>query len=156
MTSAARWRWAGARSRAGPSTSPSRAPGNPETGALDACWKWTSADLRIEPPRVFRQDSSMTAASGSVSDALALLTKGTVTCHKLDQLEAKLKEGRPLRIKAGFDPTAPDLHLGHGVLIRKMAQFQKLGHEVTFLIGDFTGPIGDPTRTNATRPPLTL
>ena len=96
----------------------------------------------------------MTAASGSVSDALALLTKGTVTCHKLEQLEAKLKEGRPLRIKAGFDPTAPDLHLGHGVLIRKMAQFQKLGHEVTFLIGDFTGLIGDPTGKKATRPPL--
>ena len=56
----------------------------------------------------------MTAASGSISDALALLTKGTVTCHKVEQLEAKLKEGRPLRIKAGFDPTAPDLHLGHG------------------------------------------
>ena len=96
----------------------------------------------------------MTAASGSVSDALALLTKGTVTCHKLEQLEAKLKEGRPLRIKAGFDPTAPDLHLGHGVLIRKMAQFQKLGHEVIFLIGDFTGLIGDPTGKKATRPPL--
>jgi len=82
-------------------------------------------------------------------------TKGTVTCHKLEQLEAKLKEGRPLRIKAGFDPTAPDLHLGHGVLIRKMAQFQQLGHEVTFLIGDFTGLIGDPTGKKATRPPLT-
>jgi len=97
----------------------------------------------------------MTAASGSVSHDLALLTKGTVTCHKVEQLDAKLKEGRPLRIKAGFDPTAPDLHLGHGVLIRKMAQFQKLGHEVTFLIGDFTGLIGDPTGKKATRPPLT-
>jgi len=78
-----------------------------------------------------------------------------VTCHKVAQLEAKLKEGRPLRIKTGFDPTAPDLHLGHGVLIRKMAQFQNLGHEVTFLIGDFTGLIGDPTGKKATRPPLT-
>ena len=97
----------------------------------------------------------MTAVSGSVTDALALLLKGTVTCHKVDQLEARLKEGRPLRIKAGFDPTAPDLHLGHGVLIRKMAQFQRLGHEVTFLIGDFTGLIGDPTGKKATRPPLT-
>ena len=97
----------------------------------------------------------MTAASGSVSDALALLTKGTVTCHKMDQLAAKLKVGRPLRIKAGFDPTAPDLHLGHGVLLRKMAQFQQLGHEVTFLIGDFTGLIGDPTGKKATRPALT-
>lgn len=97
----------------------------------------------------------MTHASGSAAEALALLTKGTVTCHKVEQLEAKLKEGRPLRIKAGFDPTAPDLHLGHGVLIRKMAQFQKLGHEVTFLIGDFTGLIGDPTGKKATRPALT-
>jgi tyrosyl-tRNA synthetase len=97
----------------------------------------------------------MTAASGSVSDALALLTKGTVTCHKMDQLAAKLKVGRPLRVKAGFDPTAPDLHLGHGVLLRKMAQFQQLGHEVTFLIGDFTGLIGDPTGKKATRPALT-
>ncbi len=96
----------------------------------------------------------MAAAATSVNDALALLLKGTVTCHKAEQLEAKLKEGRPLRIKAGFDPTAPDLHLGHGVLIRKMAQFQKLGHEVTFLIGDFTGLIGDPTGKKATRPPL--
>ena len=96
----------------------------------------------------------MTATALSVPDALALLTKGTVTCHKVEQLAAKLKEGRPLRIKAGFDPTAPDLHLGHGVLIRKMAQFQKLGHEVTFLIGDFTGLIGDPTGKKATRPPL--
>lgn len=91
----------------------------------------------------------------SPDEALALLTKGTVTCHTLDLLKAKLAEGRPLRIKAGFDPTAPDLHLGHGVLIRKMAQFQKLGHEVTFLIGDFTGLIGDPTGKKATRPPLT-
>ena len=96
----------------------------------------------------------MAAASTSVIDALALLTKGTVTCHKEEQLRARLAEGRPLRVKAGFDPTAPDLHLGHGVLIRKMAQFQKLGHEVTFLIGDFTGLIGDPTGKKATRPPL--
>ncbi len=96
----------------------------------------------------------MTVAALSAPDALALLTKGTVTCHKVEQLAAKLKEGRPLRIKAGFDPTAPDLHLGHGVLIRKMAQFQKLGHEVTFLIGDFTGLIGDPTGKKATRPAL--
>lgn len=96
----------------------------------------------------------MTTAFGSVSEALALLTKGAVTCHKVEQLEAKLREGRPLRIKTGFDPTAPDLHLGHGVLIRKMAQFQQLGHEVTFLIGDFTGLIGDPTGKKATRPPL--
>ncbi|MBS1766303.1 MAG: tyrosine--tRNA ligase [Acidobacteria bacterium] len=91
----------------------------------------------------------------ATADALDLLLKGTVTCHSPEQLKGRLAEGRPLRIKAGFDPTAPDLHLGHGVLIRKMAQFQKLGHEVTFLIGDFTGMIGDPTGKKATRPPLT-
>lgn len=88
-------------------------------------------------------------------DALDLLLKGTVTCHSPAQLKARLEEGRPLRIKAGFDPTAPDLHLGHGVLLQKMAQFQKLGHQVIFLIGDFTGMIGDPTGKKATRPPLT-
>jgi tyrosyl-tRNA synthetase len=70
-------------------------------------------------------------------------------------LMRKLRQGRPLRIKAGFDPTAPDLHLGHTVLINKMALFQRLGHEVIFLIGDFTGLIGDPSGRNATRPPLT-
>ncbi len=93
--------------------------------------------------------------SSAASQALELLLKGTVTCHTREGLVAKLAEGRPLRIKAGFDPTAPDLHLGHGVLLRKMAQFQQLGHEVTFLIGDFTGMIGDPTGKKATRPPLT-
>lgn len=71
------------------------------------------------------------------------------------ELVAKLKEGRPLKIKAGFDPTAPDLHLGHTVLINKLRQFQDLGHEVLFLIGDFTGMIGDPTGKSVTRPPLT-
>lgn len=91
----------------------------------------------------------------STAESLELLLKGTVTCHTKDVLEARLNTGRPLRVKAGFDPTAPDLHLGHGVLIRKMAQFQKLGHEVTFLIGDFTAQIGDPTGKKATRPPLT-
>ncbi len=91
----------------------------------------------------------------SVPDALQLLLKGTVTCHTRELLEARLKTGRPLRVKAGFDPTAPDLHLGHGVLLRKMAQFQKLGHTVVFLIGDFTGMIGDPTGKKATRPALT-
>ena len=72
-----------------------------------------------------------------------------------EDLVEKLKEGRPLRIKAGFDPTAPDLHLGHTVLINKLRQFQELGHEVIFLIGDFTGMIGDPTGKNVTRKPLT-
>jgi tyrosyl-tRNA synthetase len=90
----------------------------------------------------------------SPSDALELLLKGTVTCHTRDLLFARLKEGRPLRVKAGFDPTAADLHLGHGVLLRKMAQFQELGHTVIFLIGDFTALIGDPTGKKVTRPAL--
>jgi len=72
-----------------------------------------------------------------------------------EELAEKLKSGRPLRVKTGFDPTAPDLHLGHTVLINKMRQFQELGHHVMFLIGDFTGLIGDPTGKNVTRPPLT-
>ena len=92
--------------------------------------------------------------TASPSDALDLLLKGTVTCHSRELLLARLKTGKPLRIKAGFDPTAPDLHLGHAVLLRKMAQFQELGHIVIFLIGDFTGLIGDPTGKKATRPPL--
>src|SRR5689334_117704 len=71
-----------------------------------------------------------------------------------DDLGRKLARGKPLRVKAGFDPTAPDLHLGHTVLLNKMRQFQDLGHHVMFLIGDFTGMIGDPTGRNATRPPL--
>ena len=89
-----------------------------------------------------------------VPEALELLLKGTVTCHTRDLLKTRLAEPRPLRVKAGFDPTAPDLHLGHGVLLRKMAQFQQLGHTVIFLVGDFTGMIGDPTGKKATRPPL--
>ena len=93
--------------------------------------------------------------NASPSDALDLLLKGTVTCHTAELLLARLGTGRPLRIKAGFDPTAPDLHLGHGVLLRKMAQFQELGHTVIFLIGDFTGLIGDPTGKKTTRPALT-
>ena len=72
-----------------------------------------------------------------------------------DELKIRLATGRPLRIKAGFDPTAPDLHLGHTVLLNKLRQFQELGHTALFLIGDFTGMIGDPTGKNTTRPPLT-
>ena len=87
--------------------------------------------------------------------ALEEILRGTEEVLVLDELEARLKEGRPLRIKAGFDPTAPDLHLGHTVLLNKLKQFQDLGHEVLFLIGDFTGMIGDPTGKSATRPPLT-
>ena len=88
-------------------------------------------------------------------EQLAELRRGTAEILLEADLEKKLARGVPLRIKAGFDPTAPDLHLGHTVLINKMALFQRLGHEVTFLIGDFTGLIGDPTGRNATRPPLT-
>jgi len=87
--------------------------------------------------------------------AVALLARGTDEITKLEELEARLKLGRPLRVKVGFDPTAPDLHLGHTVIINKMRQFQDLGHTVIFLIGDFTGMIGDPTGKNATRKPLT-
>ncbi|RTR05467.1 tyrosine--tRNA ligase [Halomonas nitroreducens] len=90
-----------------------------------------------------------------VADALALLKRGTHEILLEDELEKKLASGRKLRIKAGFDPTAPDLHLGHSVLLTKMRQFQDLGHEVIFLIGDFTGRIGDPTGKNVTRKPLT-
>lgn len=86
---------------------------------------------------------------------LAELQRGTQDLLVLDELVRKLRRGKPLRIKAGFDPTAPDLHLGHTVLLNKMRQFQQFGHDVTFLIGDFTGMIGDPTGRNATRPPLT-
>ncbi|MFG6158414.1 tyrosine--tRNA ligase [Halomonas sp. 1390] len=90
-----------------------------------------------------------------VAGALALLKRGTHEILLEDELEKKLASGRTLRIKAGFDPTAPDLHLGHSVLLTKMRQFQDLGHEVIFLIGDFTGRIGDPTGKNVTRKPLT-
>lgn len=91
----------------------------------------------------------------SIDDALAIIKRGVDELIPEDELVEKLKLGRPLRIKAGFDPTAPDLHLGHTVLINKLRQFQDLGHEVIFLIGDFTGMIGDPTGKSATRPPLT-
>ena len=86
---------------------------------------------------------------------LALIKRGTEEIIQESELLAKLREGRPLRVKAGFDPTAPDLHLGHTVLINKLRVFQQLGHEVIFLIGDFTGMIGDPTGKNVTRKPLT-
>jgi len=90
----------------------------------------------------------------SVQESLAIINRG---CEELivgQEMADKLATGRPLRVKAGFDPTAPDLHLGHTVLINKMRQFQDLGHQVIFLIGDFTGMIGDPTGKNTTRPPL--
>lgn len=89
-----------------------------------------------------------------VSQAFAEIKRGAEEILLEDELLEKLKEGKPLKIKAGFDPTAPDLHLGHTVLINKLRQFQQLGHEVIFLIGDFTGMIGDPTGKNVTRKPL--
>jgi len=91
----------------------------------------------------------------SVDESLALIKRGAEEILVEEELVKKLESGKPLRIKAGFDPTAPDLHLGHTVLINKLRQFQELGHEVLFLIGDFTGMIGDPTGKSATRPPLT-
>jgi tyrosyl-tRNA synthetase len=90
-----------------------------------------------------------------LEQALATIARGADEIIKQEELAARLKLGRPLRIKAGFDPTAPDLHLGHTVLLNKMRQFQDLGHTVIFLIGDFTGMIGDPTGKNVTRKPLT-
>ena len=90
----------------------------------------------------------------TVDEQLALISRGADEIIQEDELREKLASGRPLRVKAGFDPTAPDLHLGHTVLINKLRQFQELGHEVIFLIGDFTGMIGDPTGKSATRPPL--
>jgi len=91
----------------------------------------------------------------SVQDALDLICRGTDEVIKIEELETKLKAGKKLRVKAGFDPTAPDLHVGHTVLINKMRQFQDLGHDVIFLIGDFTGMIGDPTGKSVTRKALT-
>lgn len=91
----------------------------------------------------------------SVDSALELLRRGADEIIQEAELRERLASGRPLRIKAGFDPTAPDLHLGHTVLINKLRQFQTLGHQIVFLIGDFTGMIGDPTGRNKTRQPLT-
>ncbi|HBY58299.1 MAG TPA: tyrosine--tRNA ligase [Solibacterales bacterium] len=101
----------------------------------------------------------MGTVSPSISDSLVYLKKGLAELIREEDLAERLeqaqKDGRPLRIKAGFDPTAPDLHLGHTVLLRKMKHFQDLGHTVIFLIGDVTGLIGDPTGRNVTRPPMT-
>lgn len=100
-------------------------------------------------------DVTSATLSPELHEALALIRRGTEEILVEQELIEKLKRGKPLRIKAGFDPTAPDLHLGHTVLINKLRQFQDLGHEVMFLIGDFTGMIGDPTGKNVTRQPLT-
>lgn len=91
----------------------------------------------------------------SIEESLEIIRRGAEEILLESELEKKLARGKPLRIKAGFDPTAPDLHLGHTVLINKLRQFQELGHEILFLIGDFTGMIGDPTGKSQTRPPLT-
>jgi len=91
----------------------------------------------------------------SLTDQLDTIKRGSDELLVEAELVERLKAGRPLRVKAGFDPTAPDLHIGHTVLINKLRQLQDLGHDVVFLIGDFTGMIGDPTGKNATRPPLT-
>ena len=98
--------------------------------------------------RVWRNWEFMLTAE----EQLAELKRGTAEILLEAELLTKLRRGQPLRVKAGFDPTAPDLHLGHTVLINKMRRFQDLGHEVLFLIGDFTGLIGDPSGRNATRP----
>src|SRR6202049_4997259 len=106
----------------------------------------------------YNRDACTTDFTGNemnFEDQTAELERGAHEVLIAAELAKKLKRGVPLRVKAGFDPTAPDLHLGHTVLLNKMRQFQQLGHEVTFLIGDFTGLIGDPTGRNATRPPLT-
>ncbi len=97
----------------------------------------------------------MSSPMSSLAESLELIKRGAEELLVEEELVARLKAGRPLRIKAGFDPTAPDLHLGHTVLINKLRQFQELGHEVMFLIGDYTAMIGDPTGKSATRPPLT-
>lgn len=91
----------------------------------------------------------------NIEQTLAVFQRGTDEILPLEELKKKLEKNQPLRIKAGFDPTAPDLHLGHTVLINKLKQLQDLGHEILFLIGDFTGMIGDPTGKSTTRPPLT-
>ena len=91
----------------------------------------------------------------TLDEQLEYLGKGTVDFIERDELKVKLQRGKPLTVKVGFDPTAPDIHLGHTVVMRKMKHFQQLGHRVIFLIGDFTGMIGDPTGKKATRPPLT-
>ena len=95
----------------------------------------------------------------TAAEQIALIERGTVDFHTREDLVKKLERSiatkTPLQIKAGFDPTAPDLHLGHTVLIQKLRHFQRLGHKVNFLIGDFTATIGDPTGKSETRPPLT-
>src|SRR3990172_327397 len=105
------------------------------------------------------QQPTPTPSRMDIEKQLEYLRKGTAEIIREDELRQKLEQSRatktPLRVKAGFDPTAPDLHLGHTVLLRKLKHFQDLGHSVIFLIGDFTGRIGDPSGRTTTRPPLT-
>ena len=91
----------------------------------------------------------------TIQDALTIIEKGADEILPLDELRAKLQKNKPLRVKVGFDPTAPDIHLGHTVVMNKMKQLQDLGHEIIFLIGDFTGMIGDPSGKDVTRKSLT-
>src|SRR4249920_3502449 len=114
------------------------------------------ADLRVTLPAAggLLQDG-LHGNQMNLDEQIAELHRGTSEVLTGADLTKKLRRGTPLHVKAGFDPTAPDLHLGHTVLLNKMRQFQQFGHEVTFLIGDFTGMIGDPTGRNATRPALT-
>ena len=123
--------------------------------------KARTAACRVDPPEALIYSSlPIVGVGGSLvsgkshSKALIELRRGAEEILLEDELETRLATGRPLRVKAGFDPTAPDLHLGHVVLLNKMRQFQDLGHEVIFLIGDFTGMIGDPSGKSVTRPPL--
>jgi tyrosyl-tRNA synthetase len=116
---------------------------------------------RVPQKRTFMTDvnqASVTteALSPEIVNALAIIKRGADELLIEQELIEKLKTGKPLRVKAGFDPTAPDLHLGHTVLINKLRQLQDLGHQIQFLIGDFTGMIGDPTGKSTTRPPLTV
>jgi tyrosyl-tRNA synthetase len=117
---------------------------------------WNALDSAVEDATVPLPTGTpeRTETMTSIKEQLAELSRGTDEILPEDGLEKKLRKKRPLVIKAGFDPTAPDLHVGHTVLINKMRQFQEFGHEVVFLIGDFTGMIGDPSGRNATRPAL--
>ena len=119
--------------------------GNAQISFVDLCNRQALLHLKTGDKRFM----------ASLDEALAIIKRGIDELIPEEELVEKLKEGRPLRVKAGFDPTAPDLHFGHTVLINKLRQFQDLGHEVIFLIGDFTGMIGDPTGKSATRPPRT-
>lgn len=96
----------------------------------------------------------MSSTFKSVDEQIKIIRRGIVDLISEEDLRKKLARNKPLNIKVGFDPTAPDLHLGHTVVIHKMRHFQELGHNVTFLIGDFTGRIGDPSGRSETRPPL--